>query len=140
MAHNVRNESKQAETSEQGSKRLMLLKFQSYMDNTDEKFGILQEQISQILRGMSGVLRTQEHEIEVFSDDSEPELNDGEVGTIPAKGVFRNPILAAFERQKTIPPVKKKNAELKTDNFGSGEEMSDTNSLKHLKLTFPSLK
>lgn len=140
MAHNVRNEGKQTETSEQGSEKLMQLWFQSYMDNTDEKFGMLQEQISQILRGISGVLRTQEPEIEVCSDDSDPELNEEEVGTIPAKGVFRNPTHAAFERQKTIPPVKKKNVEFKTDNSGSGEGMTDANSLKHLKLTFPSLK
>lgn len=141
MAQITKTNSKQGETAEQGSDRMMQEKFQSYMENSDKKFGMLQEQISQILKGMSGLMRTQVQEEEDFIDESDQELNEDEIGTLQAKGVFRNPVHAADLRQrKPNPPVKRRNEEFNYEHSDLHDKVLDKGSLKHLKLTFPSLK
>lgn len=140
MTYNTRS-TKQAESSQQGSLREMQHEFQGFMEGSDDKFGKLQEQIGKLLSGMNGLLRTQEVDDGEFTDDSDNEFIEDSTISPGHRGVFRDPAHAAKMRQKQVVTGKdKKNEEGRSNKAGGSEGMTDVNSLKHLKLTFPSLK
>lgn len=140
MTYNTRS-TKQAESSQQGSLREMQHEFQGFMEGSDDKFGKLQEQIGKLLSGINGLLRTQEVDDGEYTDDSDNELIEDSTISPGHRGVFRDPAHAAKMRQKQVVTGKdKKNEEGRSNKAGGSEGMTDVNSLKHLKLTFPSLK
>lgn len=141
MAHNTRSNIKPTETSEQGALRMVQQNFTGFMEGSDQKFAKLQEQMDLMLRGMTGLMNSQVDDEIVVTEGSEDELEDEITGSQPVKGVFRDPNHAAKLRQKNGTFNRKKKKDEQPNNpVGGGEGLTDVASLKHLKLTFPSLK
>ncbi|KAL8101461.1 hypothetical protein AgCh_033385 [Apium graveolens] len=70
MTYNTRSV-KQAESSQQGSLRMMQQEFQGFMEGSDDKFGKLQDQIGKLLTVMNGLMKTQEEVDGEYTDDSD---------------------------------------------------------------------
>lgn len=141
MTINTRSSSKQVETAEQGSLRLNQQNFSGFIEGSDQKFEKLQEQIGLLLQKLSGVMSISEDEVDENVEIIEEELNEEGELTLQSKGMFRDPDHAAKMRQKQANGTSgKKNEELRNAGAGSKEGLTDFHSLKHLKLTFPSLK
>ncbi|KAL8101446.1 hypothetical protein AgCh_033370 [Apium graveolens] len=140
MTYNTRSV-KQAESSQQGSLKMMQQEFQGFMEGSDDKFGKLQDQIGKLLTVMNGLMKTQEEVDGEYTDDSDSEMIDDSHVNHEHRRVFRDPIHAAKMRQKQIVTGhERRNEEVRNAKIGGSTGTSDVNSLKHLKLTFPSLK
>lgn len=101
MTYNTRNASKQAETSQQSPLRLMQNNFLGFMEGSYEKFEKLLEQIRLSLRGMNGLMNSQDEEEDVM-EASEAEAESGNGGGQQQRGVFRIPARAEKLRQKQL--------------------------------------
>lgn len=115
--------------------------FNGFMEESDHKFEKLQEQIGLLMQRLSGVMSVQGEEDDHI-EEIEDEIDEETELTLQSKGMFRDPDHAAKLRQKqvTANPTRK-NEELRSGGTGVNHEgAADFHSLKHLKLTFPSLK
>lgn len=111
------------------------------MERSDEKFGKLQEQIGMLLKGMNGLMSSQEEDEVETLGESETEFDEGNYGGQQQRGVFRDPVHAEQLRQKQISSTyRKRSDDTKAEGIKVNKRMADTHSLKNLNLTFPSLK
>lgn len=134
MTYNTR--STKQETSQQGSMRSLQQEVPGVKESTDERIDKLQEAIEMLVSGMQGLMSMKPKKLEEILDEEEetPVI-------VMSKGVFRNPTHAAWERQKL--------EQQQQENIIEEEDYEETNwktdkkdsqSLKHLKLSFPVYK
>lgn len=83
---------------------------------------------------MAGLMNSQESDEEEYAKEGENELTDESSYFQPHKGMFRDPTHAAKSRHRFGPQNQKTGRE---NNSGM---TTDLQNLKHLKLSFPTLK
>ena len=141
MTISTRSSSKQVETSDQGTRRMNQQQFHGFLEGSDQKFEKMQEQIGLLMQQLTGAMSIQGDEDEnvvVIEEEMDEEADL----TLQSKGMFRDPDHAAKLRQKQMKAKpSRKNDDLNNGGVGVNHEGTvDSHSLKHLKLTFPSLK
>lgn len=126
-----------AETSNQGTLRMLNQDLQGHMLGTDEKIGKLQQQIEMLVVGMKGLVNSKYSEEEYEEEDIGG--MEEQFSTSRGKGMFRNPLHAAWERERFNQKDFKLDDEYQDDR-SRHRNHSDQQSLKHLKLSFPVFK
>lgn len=135
MTYNTRS-AKNTETSEQGTFRTIQQEVLGNKECTDDKIDKLQEAIEMLVTSMQGMMSLKPVQLEEFLEEEE----EAQVVS-KNKGVFRNPTHAALERKKVGHPQHvHKIVELDSDELDGRIDRNDSQSLKHLKLSFPVYK
>ena len=141
MTVSTRSTIRQVETGDQGTTRMNPQDFHGFLEGNDQKFEKLQEQMGLLIQKLTGVMSTQGDEDEnvVVIEEEQDEEADF---PLHSRGVFRDPDHAAKLRQEQMRTrTTNKNNEVSNGGAGVNQEgTADFQSLKHLKLTFPSLK
>lgn len=125
------------ETSHQGTLRMLQQDIQGHMAGTDEKIGRLQQQIEMLVVGMKGLVNSKH--IDEEYEEEETGVYEDQFSTPQGKGMFRNPLHAAWERDRRSQKEVKLEAENQEEKFRN-RNYNDQQSLKHLKLSFPVFK
>lgn len=104
------------ETSHQGTLRMIQQDLQSHMNGADEKIERLQRQIELLVVGMNKKSTRNQggYEFQEEEDDYKENVFTGSTG----KGMFRDPLHVAFERQRTMQRQSKLEDEVRTTAQG----------------------
>lgn len=136
-----KNSTGAVESSHQGTLRMMQQDFLGHKEGTDDKIEKLQILLEKVISGMDVVMKNQ---IPPWNDEMNEEegdiVDEGSAGYL-GKGVFRDPSHAAWQRKKgDWKPVSKFEERFRSPDYKTHEYTFETQSLRHLKLTFPVFK
>lgn len=127
----------QAKTSEFGALRMMQQDIMGHKVGTYEKIDWLQQTLTMLISGMDFLSTNRIREWNESLEDDIKDVNEDLPPGSQRKGIFRDPLYAAGEIQKT---ESKKNVEVvgtkKIDDANWVRHKEDVQSLKHLKLSF----
>lgn len=124
------------ETSNSGTLQMMQQDILGHKEGVSDKIERLQETLELLLSGMEGMMNNNEQTFDGIDKEYKEEFSPGQ----QHKGVFRNPIHAAFARQKADQKLFGSYDDFQEEEKGFTHYKSATQSLKHLKLSFPTFK